>query len=237
ALAGDAISAVLSLSSKFFSNLHEQLNIFKKEKSYSEKVKINELSASDTEMLKEFKQDLADTISALLADALVEVLHQKFSSHFVSRVQGQVNGVIGRYVRTGLKSDRTEEKLRAGQNNRYIAYMPVDPNSKHKLAGEAGKHSQSHAEKIKNPMTVGTILDIKVLSETIGTKVVILTQDSHGRLAKMQELSPDTKPASQTVTLIYRPKSAQYPDGHYDPSPGRPRAAGKPRRVDDCPGE
>ncbi|XP_071762387.1 uncharacterized protein LOC139917201 [Centroberyx gerrardi] len=32
----------------------------------------------------------------------------------------------------------------------------------------------------------------------------------------MQELNPDTRPASQTVTLIYRPKSAQYPDGHYD---------------------
>ncbi|XP_071383623.1 uncharacterized protein [Centroberyx affinis] len=216
ALAGDAISAVLSLSSKFFSNLHEELNTFKKEKEFSEKVKVNELSASDTEMLKELKQDLADTISALLAKALVEVFHQKFSSHFVSRVQGQVNGIIGRYVRTGLKSDRTEEKLRAGQNNRYIAYMPGDPNSKHKLAGEAGKHSQSHAEKIRNSTTAGTILDIRVLSETTGTKVVILTEDSQGKLTKMQELNPGTKPASQTVTLIYRPKSAQYPDGHYD---------------------
>ncbi|CAL8348011.1 unnamed protein product, partial [Merluccius merluccius] len=56
----------------------------------------------------------------------------------------------------------------------------------------------------------------KRTAQTIGTKVVILTQDSHGRLAKMQELSPDTKPASQTVTLIYRPKSTQYPDSHYD---------------------
>ncbi|XP_044068708.1 uncharacterized protein LOC122883710 [Siniperca chuatsi] len=65
-------------------------------------------------------------------------------------------------------------------------------------------------------MTAGTVLDIRVLSETTGTKVVILTEDSHGRLTKMQELSPGTEPASQTVTLIYRPKSAQYPDGHYD---------------------
>ncbi|XP_044068809.1 uncharacterized protein LOC122883754 [Siniperca chuatsi] len=214
-LAGDAIIAVNSLSGRFFTNLHEQLNIFKKERGFSEKVKVNELSASDTEMLKKFKQDLADTISATLADVLVEVFHQKFSSHIVSRLQGQVNGIIGRYVRTGLKSDRTAEKLRAGQNNRYIAYMPK---SKHKVAGEAGKHSQSHAEKIRNPMTAGTVLDIRVLSETTGTKVVILTEDSHGRLTKMQELSPVTKPTSQTVTLIYRPKSAQYPDGHYDVS-------------------
>ncbi|KAL6466274.1 hypothetical protein MHYP_G00264070 [Metynnis hypsauchen] len=74
----------------------------------------------------------------------------------------------------------------------------------------------SHAEKIRNPTKAGTILDIRVLSETTGTKVVILTEDSHGKLTKMQELNPSTKPASQTVTLIYRPKSAQYPDGHHN---------------------
>ncbi|XP_035798188.1 uncharacterized protein LOC118469439 [Amphiprion ocellaris] len=216
ALAGDAIHAVLTLSSKFFSNFHDQLNIFKEGKASSEKVTVNELSASDTEMLKEFKQDVADNISTLLADALVEVFHQKFSSHIISRAQGQVNGIIGQYVRTGLKTDRTEEKLRAGQNNRYISYMQGNLNSKHKLTGKAGQHSQSHAEKIKNPMTEGTILDIRVLAEAKGTKVVILTEDSHGKLTKMQELSPSTEPASQTVTLIYRPKSAQYPAGHYD---------------------
>ncbi|XP_066531925.1 uncharacterized protein [Hoplias malabaricus] len=124
------------------------------------------------------------------------------------------NGFIGQYVKIGLKSDRTEEKLRAGQNNRYIAYMPGDMNKK--ISGEPGTHSQLHAEKIRNPTTAGTILDIRVLSETTGTKVVILTQDSHGKLTKMQELNPDSKSANQTVTLIYRPKSAQYPDGHYD---------------------
>ncbi|CAB1436734.1 unnamed protein product [Pleuronectes platessa] len=31
----------------------------------------------------------------------------------------------------------------------------------------------------------------------------------------MQELSPSTKSASQTVTLIYTLKSSQHPDGHY----------------------
>ncbi|XP_018515822.1 uncharacterized protein LOC108872552 [Lates calcarifer] len=212
-LAADAISTVHSLSNKFFSKLDEELNKFKKENNFIEKVKRDDLSDSETVMLKEFKQDLANTISALLADALVEVFHQKFSSHIVSYAQNQVNGIIGNYVRTGLKSDRTEEKLRAGQNNRYIAYMSADVNSKHKVAG---KQSQSHAEKIKNPTTAGTILDIRVLSETTGTKVVILTEGSHGKLTKMQELNPGTKPASQTVTLIYRPKSSQYPDGHYD---------------------
>ncbi|KAE8280991.1 hypothetical protein D5F01_LYC21567 [Larimichthys crocea] len=222
ALAVDAIKAVNSLSSKFFSNLHEQLNKYikeKKENGFSQKMKVNELSTSDTEMLKKFKQDLADTISTVLADALVEVFHQKFSSHLVSHAQNEINSTISGYVRKGLKSDRTEEKLRAGQNNRYIAHMPVDQNSKHELAGEAGKHSQSHAEKIRNPDTLGTILDIRILSETDSlknTRVVILTENSHGKLTKMQELGPDAKYASETVTFIYRPKSAQYPNGHYD---------------------
>ncbi|TKS66086.1 Pre-mRNA-splicing factor CWC22 -like protein [Collichthys lucidus] len=221
-LAVDAIIAVNSLSSKFFSNLHEQLNKYIKEKQengFSQKMKVNELSTSDTEMLKKFKQDLADTISTVLADALVEVFHQKFSSHLVSHAQNKINSTISRQLRNGLKSDRTEEKLRAGQNNRYIVHMPVDQNSKHELAGEAGKHSQSHAEKIRNPDTVGTIFDIRILSETgslKNTRVVILTENSHGKLTKMHELGPDAKYASETVTLIYRPKSAQYPNGHYD---------------------
>ncbi|KAI4885536.1 hypothetical protein NFI96_024025 [Prochilodus magdalenae] len=216
ALATDAFIAVSHLSEKFLSNLEEELNKFKTEKGFSEPVKLNELSTEQTQMLKEFKQRLAGTISTLLADALVDVFHQKFSSHAVSYVQGKVNGTIGRYVKTGLKSDRTEEKLRAGQNNRFISYMPVDLTSEHRLAGESGKHSRSHAEKIRNPATAGTILDIRVLSETTGTKVVILTQDRHGKLTKMQEVNPGTKPAGQTVTLVYRPKSDQYPDGHYD---------------------
>ncbi|KAM4552133.1 uncharacterized protein PAE49_015651 [Odontesthes bonariensis] len=213
-LAGDAIAAVLTLSSKFFSNLQEELNKFKKEKKISEKVMVNDLSPSDTEMLKAFKQDLAKVTSDLLADALVEVFHQKFSGHIVSRVQSEVNGVVRKHVRSGLKSDRTDEKLRAGQNNRYITNMPVNLNSK--VEGDAGKQSRSHAERIKNRETVGTILDVRVLSEATGTKVVILTEDKRGRLNKMQEVNPSTKPASQTVTLIYRPTTSQYPSGHYD---------------------
>ncbi|KAJ8366815.1 hypothetical protein AAFF_G00341980 [Aldrovandia affinis] len=214
ALAAEATYAVCTLSTKFFSNFHKELNKFEKEQGLHEKVKAGELSASDTEMLKEFKQDIISTISTSLADAVVEVFHQKFSSHIVSHVQGKANGFIGQHVSTGLKSQRTEEKIRAGQNNRYISYMPGDFNSKHKLSEDA--RSLSHAEKIRNSETVGTILDIRVLSETTGTKVVILEQDSHGKLTKMQELNPSTRAASQTVSLIYRPKSAQYPDGHYD---------------------
>ncbi|KAI4889691.1 hypothetical protein NFI96_028999, partial [Prochilodus magdalenae] len=213
-LAADAIWTVTGLSDKFFSNLHKELKRFQKEKGLSETVKQNELSASQTEMLKEFQKDLADTVSTLLADALVEVFHQKFSGHIVSQIQGQVNGVISQCVRTGLNTSRTLEKLKAGQKSRYIACMPVDLNSEH--AGESGTHSQLHAEKIINPATAGTTFDIKVLSEATDSKVVILTEGSNGKLKKMHVVNPSTNPASQTVTLIYRPTSDRYPEGHYD---------------------
>ncbi|MEQ2230107.1 hypothetical protein ILYODFUR_025871 [Ilyodon furcidens] len=212
-LAADAIGEVLTLSSKFFSNLEKELNTFNKGKT-SEKVKRDELTFSETDMLNKFKQDLAETLSTLLADALVEVFNKKFFSHLVSRAQTEAHDAIKRHVRSGLKSERTEEKLKAGQHNSYIANMPVNPNAK--LAANAGRLSRSHAEKIKDNKTAGTLLDIRVLSEATGTRVVILTENKHGKLTKMQEVSPSTKSASETVTLIYRPKSTQNPNGHYD---------------------
>ena len=90
-LAADATSTVLSLSSEFFSNLHKELNTFKEKNKLTEKVKQNDLTAPEMKILKDFKQDLANQTSALLADALVEVFHQKFSSHFVSNALGKVN--------------------------------------------------------------------------------------------------------------------------------------------------
>ncbi|KAL3988693.1 cytochrome c oxidase assembly protein subunit 19 [Sarotherodon galilaeus] len=202
-LADNTISTVLSLPYKFFSNLHEELKIFKEKQGKLENVKVSDLSAEDIKLLKDFKHTLAGTISTLLADALVEVFHHRFSTYIVSHVHGQMKSNIDHYIMVNsLKSDRTEEKLRAGQNNIYVSRKL---NSKHKLKAEAGQRSRSHAEKIKNSTTAGTILDIKVLSEATGTKVVILTEDSNGRLTKMQELSPDTRPANTTVTLIYRP--------------------------------
>ncbi|XP_014887490.1 uncharacterized protein LOC106947176 [Poecilia latipinna] len=211
-LAGDAIGEVLTLSSKFFSNFEKELNTFIKEKPL--KVKRNELTFSETDMLKIFKQDLAETLSSLLADALVEVFYQKFFSHLVSRAQNEAHEAIRRHVKSGLKSERTEEKLKAGQLNNYIVNMPVNPNAK--LSANAGRLARSHAEKIKDNKAAGTILDIRVLSEATGTRVVILSENKQGKLTKMQEVSPSTKSASETVTLIYRPKSTQNPNGHYD---------------------
>ncbi|XP_061573869.1 uncharacterized protein LOC133440573 [Cololabis saira] len=198
-LAADATAAVLTLSDKFFLKLKEELNSFKKERSMTEKVEINDLSSSELEMLREFKQELAGTISELLADALVEVSHQKFFSHIVSSVQGKVNDAIREKAESGF--NKVKDKFRDHQKQK---------------AAKASKLSRSHAEKVKNPKTRGAILDVQFLSEVTGTKAVILTQDRRGKLTKMQVMNPTNKPASQTVTLIYTPKSAQYPDGRYD---------------------
>ncbi|XP_061103020.1 uncharacterized protein LOC133131644 isoform X3 [Conger conger] len=141
----------------------------------------------------------------------MKVFHQKFSTHIVSFAKSEANGVIGKYVNLGLMTVQTENMLKAGQNRTYIAHMPINAQ-----AGGSGKQSKSHAEKVKDSENTGSEVDIRVLSEVTGTKVVILTAGKDGKLAKMQEMNPKTKDASQTVTLVYRPKSDQHPDGHYD---------------------
>ncbi|XP_023820907.1 uncharacterized protein LOC105357957 [Oryzias latipes] len=202
-LAADAVAAVSTISTKFFSNLQKELESFKQNTNITEKVKENELSASDSEILKSLKQDIANAISELLADAMVEVFNQKFSSHIVSKVQDKVNGALGEYIKKGFK--RAEDKLKAARSS--TADMTVNPDS---------HLSRSYAEKIKSPGSGGTILDVRVLSEATGTKVVILTENKHGSLTKMQEVNPRSKTSDQTVTLIYRPKSDKHPDGHFD---------------------
>ncbi|KAJ8342066.1 hypothetical protein SKAU_G00319940 [Synaphobranchus kaupii] len=210
-LAADAVSSVLTLADKFFDGLCKGLEDFRKKKGLSQKVKASDLSAAENKMLNDFKQEISDSISTLLAKALVELFHQKFSSHIVSIAQGKLNDVIGNYVSSGLNTEHTEKKLTAAQESTYNAHMPGD-----KQAGGSGEQSKSHAEKVKNSEMTGSSVDISVLSEATGTKVVILTEDKNGKLTKMQEMNPSTEDASQTVTLIYRPKSDEHPDGHYD---------------------
>lgn len=215
ALVTDATVSALNLSGEFIANFEEELAKLKKNRGAKEKA--NELSPSDTELLEGFRMELGDHIAPILADALVEVFHQKFSSHIVSHVQGKINCFIHGYVRAGLKSERTEEKLRAGQNNRYISHMQSrGGTSVRDPSRVSGVLSRLHAERIEDSTVPGTIFDARVLSETTGTKLIILTEDSHGNLIKMQELNPGTRSATETVTLVYRPKSAQHPDGHYD---------------------
>ncbi|KAJ8342051.1 hypothetical protein SKAU_G00319790 [Synaphobranchus kaupii] len=205
-LAADAVSSVITLSGKFFDGLSKGLEDFKNKRAAPQKVKASDLSDSENKMLNDFKKEIINTISTLLAKALVQVFHQKFSSHLVSHVQTKVNRAIGGYVSSGLNTKRTEEKLKGAQESTYKAHM----------IAESGQQSKSHAEKVKNTETTGSNVDIKVLSEATGTKVVILREDKDGKLTKLQEMNPSTDDASQTVTLIYRPKSDKHPEGHYD---------------------
>ncbi|KAJ8342057.1 hypothetical protein SKAU_G00319850 [Synaphobranchus kaupii] len=209
-LAADAVSAVLTLSDKFFTGLCKGLEDFKKKRA-AQKVKASDLSDSENKMLNNFREEIINTIRTLLAKALVELFHQKFSSHIVNKVQSKVNDAIGGYVSSGLNTEHTEKKLTDAQESTYNAHMPGD-----KQAGRSGEKSKSHAEKVKNSETTASNVDIKVLSETTGTKVVILTENKDGKLTKMQEMNPSTNDASETVTLVYRPKTDEHPDGHYD---------------------
>ncbi|XP_054914331.1 uncharacterized protein LOC129378078 [Poeciliopsis prolifica] len=225
ALAADAIHTVSTMLGKFFSNFEKELDIYKKEVLFSEKqnslqsrifnffnkkITLTDLTSSDTELLSAFKQDLAETISGLLADALVEVFHQKFSSHMVSIAHKKVN----QFISSTLNTDRTNAKLTAGQNNSYIAHMPLDPGSTR--SANPCNHSNLHAVKIKNPETPGTIFDVRVLSEATATKVIIHVENKHGQLTKLQEIIPGSKATIDTVALIYRPRSTNHPNGHYD---------------------
>ncbi|XP_061100213.1 uncharacterized protein LOC133130021 [Conger conger] len=208
-LAADAVASVVTLADKYFTGLGKGLQGFLSK--MTRKVNTGDLSDSDKKALNDFRQRIIDSVSTLLAKTLVDVFHQKFSSHLVNKIKGEINGVIRNQVKSGLKIKRTEDKL-PGQAGAHASTKP---------GGKAGgsrssQQSKSHAVKVKNSENTGSEVDIRVLSEVTGTKVVILTAGKDGKLAKMQEINPKTKDASQTVTLVYRPKSDQHPDGHYD---------------------
>ncbi|KAG2470127.1 AGRG2 protein, partial [Polypterus senegalus] len=52
-------------------------------------------------------------------------------------------------------------------------------------------------------------------SEVTGKRIVVLS-DNKGDMRKIQALNPNTKTITGTISVIYRPKSEQYPNGHYD---------------------
>ncbi|XP_061103016.1 uncharacterized protein LOC133131644 isoform X1 [Conger conger] len=204
ALASDAVASVIKLASTYFEGLDKGLEQFLKKKNVQKAVKQSDLSDSDNEILKNFRQEIAKSVSDLLASTLVQVFHQKFSSHLVSLAQSKINDAIGEHVSSGLKTEDSENQISDAQDSLYEKHMPKDEKTK------------DHAEKVKNSETTGSNVDINVLSEVTGTKVVILTEGKDGKLTKLQEMSPNNDDASETVTLVYRPKSDEHPDGHYD---------------------
>ncbi|XP_033853276.3 uncharacterized protein LOC117398398 isoform X1 [Acipenser ruthenus] len=216
ALGIDAVIAVTSLCKEFNNKYSENLKTFAEKNGMVEKVKKGQLSVNDKQILEGFKHELSDIIAKKLSDVVVQIFHDKFSSHLFNIAKVQANQHLSNYLRIGFKTERTKEKLKAGQNNSYIANNPVDIKSNKNLHTDKLQRVQSYAQKIKEIDTPGTILDLRILAEATRTKVVIFTEDNQGKLNKMQVVDPNTNTASQTVELVYKPKSDQYPDGHYD---------------------
>ncbi|KAJ8247909.1 hypothetical protein GJAV_G00251960 [Gymnothorax javanicus] len=206
-LAADAVASVVTLSEKYFKGLAEGLEEFRKKRGSHLKVTENDLSSSEKKMLDDFRKEIESTISSLLGKALVNVFHQKFSSHLVSLAQSKANDAIGNYISSGLKTEETEKLMESFQESTHDRYQE---------SVNSGKPSKDHAEKVKNSETSGSPVDINVLSEATSTKVLVITEHKPGKYKTMQEMSPKNQDASQTVVLIYRPKSEKHPDGHYD---------------------
>ncbi|XP_063079030.1 uncharacterized protein LOC134468992 [Engraulis encrasicolus] len=202
-LAADAIATILGLFDKFFANFANELDEFKQERVellHGDLIKAH-LHGSNVNKLRDLKKEVSDAMSVLLADALVEVFHQKFSSHFISHAQGKANKFIRTHVRAGLRSGKTEAALLAGQKR-----------CAESLQRKAAMLSHSHADKVLDSNTEGTMVDIKVLAVVTTTRVMVLIEAKQGRLARLGMLmpSPSSGTTSHTITLIYRPTSDRY---------------------------
>ncbi|KAJ8247912.1 hypothetical protein GJAV_G00252000 [Gymnothorax javanicus] len=218
-LAADAVASVVTLSEKYFKGLADGLEEFKKKKNLQLSVNASDLSDSENKLLTDFRKKVESTISSLLGKALVDVFHQKFSSHLVSVAQSKVNDAIGNYISSGLKTEATEKLMETAQENTQSKYNEsVNP----------GKQSQDHANKVQNSENKGSPVDMQILSEATGTRILVITERRPGRYKTIQQMNPKNQDASQTVVLIYRPKSEKHPDGHYDVL-----VKGKPQSVKD----
>ncbi|XP_063049275.1 uncharacterized protein LOC134443419 [Engraulis encrasicolus] len=196
-LCKEAITTAEGLSEKFFANFTKELDEFKREKSQG--VKRGDLSSDQAAQLSQMKAVVADAMSELLADALVDVFHQKFSSHMVKYAQDEVHSHVMKAAEAGLKSERTQKALTTGQ----MKCTQV-------LQKAVGKLSHSHADKVLDSNSEGTLMDIRVLAEATSTRVVVLTEGEGGRLSRLGSMSPSSGAPNQTLTLIHRPDSGRY---------------------------
>ncbi|RXM93095.1 Reticulocyte-binding protein 2-like a [Acipenser ruthenus] len=213
-LCADAVAAMVNLYKEFNRKYCEELNkYYEDNKIGSNKI---ELSSEDEQALQVFREEVADVIAKELADVAVHIFHQKFSGHLVSIAQTQINKRVSQFTGRTVNTERTKEKLKAGQNSLYIANININAKTKKSLTEHEQQRVPSYAQKIEDPQSKGSLLDLRVLAEATGTKIVIFTEDKQDKLRKMQVLEPTTTTTSGTVELIYRPKGDQYLDGHYD---------------------
>ena len=211
ALLIDAVSSITSLLNEFHTEYSESIQDFMDESGLTK----YDLS-SPIEGNKNFtllKTSIVTSVTELLSEAIVIVVHQKFTGYIVNNAQKKLNGKVSKFVGDRLlKGNEIEKQLKAGQASLYISSM-----SAHSDSTSDSRVSYKYANEIKDSRTPGSIIDLRILSEKLGIKVSILEPLPNNKYRKMLNIQPDsTNTNSQTVRLIYRVTSAEYPEGHYE---------------------
>ncbi|MGH0176445.1 UNVERIFIED_CONTAM: hypothetical protein FKN15_000674 [Acipenser sinensis] len=224
----EAIKTVSSLVSDFVTKLDGDINDFLKEKEKQtltahdlteenkESLKqLHDPTEENKESLKQFRETLADSMSKELAALFVQSFHQIFSGQLVKLGQSAINQYASKFIRKLLKTDSTIEKLKDGSASLYITYM--SPETASEEMHPANKAClDKYIEKIKQPHTEGSVLDLRILSEATGTQVIVLEVNKNGELQKKHVFEPISTSPTNTISLVYHPASKDYPGGHYD---------------------
>lgn len=167
-------------------------------------------------VVTEIKKDLADLITEEVTDFIVGMLEQTVSRTLVRRVKGKVNKHVSAYLSDSLGVKDTAEQLQAEAKARNIAYVP------HTKQADASPMSKSHeyfpvrqyARKVENSDKPGTLLDARVLSESLGVKIKIMEEGKDGKL--ITKIETGGKTAHEQISILYRKPIGKYPEGHYD---------------------
>ncbi|XP_058844931.1 uncharacterized protein LOC131697750 [Acipenser ruthenus] len=214
ALGVHATYAATNLLDDFVSKLSANINSFMDEKKM-QSLNACDLSEEDKLHLKQFRETLADSISEELGTLLVQTFHQKFSGHLVKEAQSKINQYASSFISNKLNTSRTVEKLKAGSASLYITHMAPTTASK-KMDPVDQANLDKYIEKIKQSSTAGSVLDLKILSEKTGTKVIVSEEDKKGKLQTKHVLEPSSSSVHSTIHLVYRTASKDYPEGHYN---------------------
>ncbi|XP_064419372.1 uncharacterized protein LOC135359053 [Latimeria chalumnae] len=206
-LCADAIASIAILLKELNTKLCEAL----KKEMTKKKIQFDNApyqTADAKNNLKKFKDSLADYLSTELSKNVVNIFHQKFSSHLVDKVKGKLDDYITGKVKGTLKTEETMEKLNSAKKS--IETVSISQSK------ESNEPIKNYRKKVKNPDNPGSLLDLKVLSEATGTKIIILHETEKGKLKRKSLLEPSKSSVSTSVQLLYRPASKDYPDGHYN---------------------
>ncbi|MGH0181999.1 UNVERIFIED_CONTAM: hypothetical protein FKN15_008670 [Acipenser sinensis] len=212
-LAGLAINDVTNLLNNFVSKLSANINSFMHEKRI-QSLNACDLSEEDKLHLKPFRESLTDSISEELGTLLVHTFHQKFSGHLVKAAQSQINQYASNFVSNKLNTNRTVEKLKGSSAPLYVSDMAFATASKKKMHPADQVYLDKYIENIKQSNTAGSVLDLKMLSETTGTKVIVSEENKKGKLQTKHVLEPSSGSVHNRVHLVYQPASKKYPEGH-----------------------